>query len=655
MLHVSVSFRDGLVASSTPDGKYVITSPNMSYVPVPCWGQVSVSMKADGRFGMEDPLLWPQIYDASPSCRLLSCMPRFTHPHHSKDVWDTLTQDDMQIASSNIPGMFIMTPARLATLRKHLADLHHDLEERDKTNPPNSHLRWLYMHTAASLECLSIASSSRDLIRQFANLERYYCMVVACMTHERLFSNLDSTAPPRIVRPDLMGCFTTSPLVAAHMYTAGVPVWYMRLADSLSSTDIIVSHGGLQQPSGIVTSNGSYTSDPIFVGSAGRFHFDAILYHCNVYIDLESKPFPASFGLSQSTAGEPQLQVLSSPNSSQGGAMHSGRLGTPPPNHSQAGPSRHGRSTARNQPYQQRRPAASGPSNPIKAKAFDEDENPCIPPILPVWKDALRHASTIAIDSNNPSIGFWVPQPAHVLASSQDRRHRYVLNWLKAREGWYYIIRHLGHREPLPARWWRAYLDDGFDTSAVVHTSKSRDRGKVLEVLSAAFRGQNIATAELRPAWFGGVVTTVDDQLCRDVAWELSEVGFRVELLMLDMAFFQPDRSRPAAASQRADWMTQVFQTGHMLYLTSLPTCNIGLSSSDRLVRATSLEGLRLLMECWPNRPELLKTVGSLTGAPEETLQTIEPIIAQFYCETFVKRWGRALSLPRQRFPSSSL
>ncbi|KAI0690986.1 hypothetical protein BC835DRAFT_1417464 [Cytidiella melzeri] len=208
-----ILFRDGLVASSTPDGKYAITSPNMSYVPVPCWGQVSVSMKADGRFGMEDLLLWPQIYDAN--------------------VWETLTQDDMQIASSNIPGMFIMTPARLATLRKHLADLHHDLEERDKTNPPNSHLRWLYMHTAASLECLSIVSSSCNLKRQFANLEQYYCMVVACMTHKRLFSNLDLTAPPQIVCPDLMGCFTTSPLVAAHMYTAGVPVWYMQLADSL--------------------------------------------------------------------------------------------------------------------------------------------------------------------------------------------------------------------------------------------------------------------------------------------------------------------------------------------------------------------------------------------------------------------------------------
>ncbi|KAI0685861.1 hypothetical protein BC835DRAFT_1420864 [Cytidiella melzeri] len=436
MLHVSVLFRDGLVASSMPDGKYVITSPNMSYVSVPCWGQVSVSMKADGRFGMEDPLLWPQIYDASPSCRLLSCMPRFTHPHHSKDVWETLTQDDMQIASSNIPGMFIMMPARLATLRKHLADLHHDLEERDKTNPPNSHLRWLYMHTAASLECLSIASSSRDLIRQFANLERYYCMVVVCMTHERLFSNLDSTAPPRIVHPDLMGCFTTSPLVTAHMYTAGVP------------------------PSGIVTSNGSYTSDPIFVGSAGRFHFDATL------LFLQALAFPRA-QLESHNFGYRRL-----PTPRKAGPCTAEDWG-----HRRRTTDKQGLHATGGQllGISHRRPAASGLSNPIKAKAFDEDENPCIPPILPVWKDALRHASTIAIDSNNPSIGFWVPQPAHVLASSQDRQHRYVLNWLKARKGWYYIIRHLGHREPLPARWWRAYLDDGFETSAVVHTSKSRD------------------------------------------------------------------------------------------------------------------------------------------------------------------------------------
>ena len=44
------------------DSKYVITSPNMEWVPEPFVGLVQVHLRKDFRYGVEDPFQWPQVY-----------------------------------------------------------------------------------------------------------------------------------------------------------------------------------------------------------------------------------------------------------------------------------------------------------------------------------------------------------------------------------------------------------------------------------------------------------------------------------------------------------------------------------------------------------------------------------------------------------------
>ncbi|THG97080.1 hypothetical protein EW026_g4855, partial [Hermanssonia centrifuga] len=57
-----LQYRDGFAGCATPDDKYLVTSPNVDWIPRPVYGMVSVSLRHDARFGIHDPILWPQVF-----------------------------------------------------------------------------------------------------------------------------------------------------------------------------------------------------------------------------------------------------------------------------------------------------------------------------------------------------------------------------------------------------------------------------------------------------------------------------------------------------------------------------------------------------------------------------------------------------------------
>ena len=119
-------------------------------------------------------------------------------------------------------------------------------------------------------------------------------------------------------------------------------------------------------------------------------------------------------------------------------------------------------------------------------------------------------------------------------------------------------------------------------------------------------------------------------------------------------------RTVPAqVVTQRDQWIGQVFSSSTPLHLASFPTEATGLGSSLASERAKSLEGLRRLMQSWPDCPEALKSTGDLAEAKQSVVDSAEPILKQFYASTFVKVANRAPTLPRQcpvlqLLPSSS-
>jgi hypothetical protein len=143
---------------------------------------------------------------------------------------------------------------------------------------------------------------------------------------------------------------------------------------------------------------------------------------------------------------------------------------------------------------------------------------------------------------------------------------------------------------------------------------------------------------------------TVDDALCQQVAWELSEIGFQAELLMLDTMFYVSEADRPEAVAERVAWMNEIFPSGGV-HVSRIPTEQTGLASSSLSERAKCLEALRCIMKSWPNPPGLLKSAPPLPTSSEHYIARVESVIAQFCIDTFVKLSGRAPILPRLCLP----
>ena len=199
----------------------------------------------------------------------------------------------------------------------------------------------------------------------------------------------------------------------------------------------------------------------------------------------------------------------------------------------------------------------------------------------------------------------------------------------------------------LPSRW-RLFLNDGFATSQKIHGSKVAHRRHLLTRLNKVFGAHNLDTDSLQPAWFSRVIAQVDDPLCREVAWELSELGFMIELLMLDARFYDIRNSDPQQSAHRALCISQAVPAAKGLHVASLPTAGIGLSSIQLSGRGSALEGLRQLMLSWPDVPPSLRSYKPLELAEEPLLKRAKAEIANFYVHTFIQQAGRPPILPRQ-------
>ncbi|KAI0346487.1 hypothetical protein BDW22DRAFT_1462026 [Trametopsis cervina] len=600
---LQLRFHDGLVAAQQSDGKYVLTSPNAPFLPMPPYGRLSITMKSNGKFGQEDPIEWPQVYVPEQRYHFLACVPRYSHPRRRPEVWATPTFIDFQLHAPNLlQALYILSPNRLEPITALVEEL--EAEAAALTNLDTQQLRWLVISTRHALDRLTVPATQRDLIRQFVCVERNFCMTLAWITWHNLYANLPPAPHVAPVHRDLMGAFTTDPNIAQKLHHVGIPVWYMRLAANLGPADIIVKIVKVTPPTDIITSTGDYNGVVVYEGPPGIRQLEAVCYKGHLYADIEPVPYPADYAPAEDVIDHATAVAASTTT------PHPRARDTP----SAAGPSRASKSNAE-------RP------EPWRSK-FEPIAHSCLPPSVAIWEVALRGANL---------------KPSNV--------QRYVLNWLKIRDAWYYITRDARYRRPLPTRWWRVYLDEGpYPQTETGGKSKAKERSHVMKILALVFSTQNIRTGDIQPTWFGRPIADVDEQLCREVAWEISEMAFRTELLMLDLKFFQA-HSDPALAAQRVEYMQQIFPGGRQLYLTSLPSANIGLASEDPLVRANSLEPLRRLMLAWPGVPDYIRFSQSLdTAGDSPQVRGMERAMAEFYTRTFYQQSGRAPVLPR-RFP----
>ena len=307
-----LSFRDAMVAYETLDKKWVITSPNMPWVPQSFEGRISVRRHADGHFGMHDPICWPQqVVQSTSFCWLVAVRRKpddATHPLNP--IWTPLSlQDDVVPAPNALHSAFCVVRESFRTVLQTLVTNQY---ERVKSflgeNPKSSREpEWLARCMRQAFERLSYPSTKRDLLCQVACVQRFWLLSDAWLEYYThilsLYRFRDSIEQqrPSGVRVDLMGAFTTSSDVAAQLHELRIPLWFYRRSVHFTGDEVVLQTVSSAVHAPLISRE--FMGGPIYVGFAGESHIAAIAANSTRYVDIEHTPIPAHIGAVPAVVG----------------------------------------------------------------------------------------------------------------------------------------------------------------------------------------------------------------------------------------------------------------------------------------------------------------------------------------------------------------
>ena len=254
-------------------------------------------LRADGRFGVEDPMQWPQYLsprwvhyalitrrpsDCSDPCQIMWWMP---------SLQDFEPAQGLVVSSLGVLGDEHCR--RLGDLVCQTTD--RVIQHKSKQPRPNeiNHINFCEVSMRTSFHSLSFPSTFRDIIIQVTNVQRYWLEANAWLDWMDIYRNKTLALPSSVtpsVRTDFMGGYSTDPKAVARLYQAGIPVWLLRQDDQITSETIVQRVVGLVSPSEIVTNHGLFPDSSYYSGLIGDRHHEAVNIGSQLYLDIVKHP-----------------------------------------------------------------------------------------------------------------------------------------------------------------------------------------------------------------------------------------------------------------------------------------------------------------------------------------------------------------------------
>ncbi|KAI0359020.1 hypothetical protein OH77DRAFT_1518275 [Trametes cingulata] len=649
----AITWRDALSVAYTSDRMWVITSPNMKFVPAPPVGVVDVILRADYRYGIVDPTQWPQIY--SPGHEYLCAIPRYVAPPHrlSPLWWTPHEQTDFEhIEGCTLKclGLLRQDSIRsLCELLDEMSALVADVRAKSRQHVDERLIRLetVMRHSRERLQ--TFPCTFRDAAMQVREAQRYWLMCRAFLDYYG--THMRPRDQHRPVNTALMGAFTTDPGVVQTLYEAGIPVWWIRQDASILEDIVVVAIEELLEPHDICTRFGATHGDVLYRGLVGPGHLAAMARGGHTYMDISRAPLlvvDVVGGYAPALSHREYQNALKSPH---GQVIHadtstpSGPSRTPGSGPSRgSGPASVG---SRGHPYE--RPTKKQASHGRGIDKFADITHPWMPIALGTWREVMQNVKQVP--RANPW-GYWIPDPGmFVRTQTEERAVRYFMTWLRLRPGWLYMLRvRDAALSRISPQWWRDFLYGDTGRSDQDRETRNAIRARqFMLVFGKAFQREDLdLDPTAPPSWFGRKLRTLDKALCPQIVWEICELGFRYELLALDRLLV-PLRNATQSEEWREDLIGRVFPDGSLYGVTALPEeGREGLSAQVPHRRAPYLEAFRVVLARWPRCPPSIHS-----GVPITTALTAEMIVArerelvQYYVETFYDESGRAPIVPR--------
>lgn len=213
---------------------WVFTSPNLSDIPFVDVQPSQLCARADGRFGVEDYVQWPQTHsEAYPWAPCILRKPTADeledHPHWF--LWEDITSFDwVHPPGASWQQTGVLRDAWRGLLRNSMEPItSRALAAVCKGTLP-SYVAIAVNSLQATLARLTdLPMSYRDLVLQFTQAQRLGLDLLAMEAyHGHMFSRMIQRKQIYPLQPEFMGCHTNNPTTVENMFYAGIPVVYIR-------------------------------------------------------------------------------------------------------------------------------------------------------------------------------------------------------------------------------------------------------------------------------------------------------------------------------------------------------------------------------------------------------------------------------------------
>ncbi|KAK1221131.1 hypothetical protein PQX77_016069 [Marasmius sp. AFHP31] len=628
---------EGRVGNAFPGG-YLVTTPDMDVLFAPPVGLCRVRLRRDYHFGEDDPLFYPQPFNRTIAHLALIPIPN-SHPAHSLyHAWFTPTERDFE------PRAEMDICPRLSKLRSSIRDsfevMAAEALERAKDHADDHYVSNQSLQLRFLLGRLDKQWAARsETFLRFALAQRQFLGLTARL--DWIANFCDRYMKPTEHESDLgcpavIGAFSDSPEVVEALFWLGIPVWYLRpiskdldvrvdrvaefIRGSLESKKLVL-------PSGfeVDLSKGQSSHRVIYEGLANKP--ERYLAMSNYLTSIQQ--YPSIFGSDEPRSSTSLARVL---------------VQLPGAGSSRKGP--YSSKQDRHRPLARRVPKAP------------PDTSPLMPPPPPAWQNAL-----LALSGLNQSLpapdgfnGGYVLPPAHLLCSPQNdvTKGCFISNWLKLRHLLIYRLTVSPRR--LSNKQWRCFLEVGGSSSRNVNksTRSGKQFGEMQRLLEDLVKQsllevhlENLHTS--RPRWNTQDLTDgeiPDVAVVKEVAWELNELNFRQELLILDshlddskMSSFDRQRLLDSCWAGTAEYA-----------IVKHPSR--GLGGPTIADRKPYLRVLHQVMSTWRIEKclELLDPFPTDTNAHNfaHCVEQVEQAVASSYSNVFWDIFGRPPTVPRQ-------
>ena len=317
----------GLAHAFIEGDNYCVTALNTTYVPRLVLGNVDIALRSDGRFGVEDPLNWPQLY-----CPHLKYLPFIPNRPGDKDpasaLWHCPQEADFIRANDDPSGHAFgyLTSRKLRVLHEVVAalDPHRVKFLAMQPAPIQAVVDQVAFLKAAlhnTLGLFAVPSTYRGLVALWGRLHRCWCEYWAFMRWYVVMRHsvmANPEAPLKFgndtdLEPGLgcgiKGAYTLDPSEAQKLYAAGVPVWYIQPRHTVGD----IQHEGRRaigftEPHNVVQHFDGMSDNIRRRVRAGEEHLVAISRESEALLDIEHVALPAAFGLEDEEVTAEQMR-----------------------------------------------------------------------------------------------------------------------------------------------------------------------------------------------------------------------------------------------------------------------------------------------------------------------------------------------------------